>query len=157
MEKAKVAFSRLPNGDHLFQQCINSPLSIVEAVEKTQQSQKERKSTKILEGLQKHTSWLQNLSSVVDVAVQTQAGVACPIWAPLKFVLLVVNQNSRASDEITRLLETIAGCFRQIELYRELGMDPTLQVPLLALFTDVVDFSLTAIQHFGRRSLSECY
>lgn len=157
VKKAKHAFSKLPNGDQLFQQCVKSPLSIVEAVESAQQTQKKKKSTKILECLQRHTSWLQNISSVVDVAVQTKADIACPIWAPLKFAILVVNQDSKASEEITRFLDTTGNCFRQIELYKELGLDPTLQIPLLALFADVVEFSLKAIEHFGRRSLSEYY
>ncbi|KKY18716.1 putative nacht domain protein [Diplodia seriata] len=151
VEKAKDAFSRLPNGDQVFLKCINSPFSIVEAVEEIQASQKGRKSARVLEGLQKYTSWLQNLSSVVDVAVQTQAGVTCPVWAPLKFVLQVVQDNSRASEEIARLLETLAGCIRKIQLFEELGLDPTLQIPLLELFADVVDFSVKALEYFGRR------
>ncbi|KAF2877267.1 hypothetical protein BDV95DRAFT_141985 [Massariosphaeria phaeospora] len=153
VQNAKNAFSRLPNGDQTFQQCISSPVSIVDAIEKAQELQKEKKSTKILEGLQKHTAWLQNLSSVVDVVVQTEAGIGCPMWAPLKFLLQVVNQHSRAGEEIARLLHTVATCFRQVKLYQELGQDQTLHIPFLVLFTDIVDFSVQAIRYFGRSSV----
>ncbi|KAL0258646.1 hypothetical protein SLS55_006143 [Diplodia seriata] len=155
VERAKDAFARLPNGDQIFQRCINSPFSIVEAVGEIQASQKRRKSVKVFEGLQKYTAWLQNLSPVVEVAVQTQAGVTCPVWAPLKFVLLVVRDNSRASEEIARLLKTLDGCVREIQLFGELGLDPMLQIPLLELFTDVVDFSVNALEYFGRRGFHE--
>ena len=29
------------------------------------------------------------MSDAVDVVVQTQAGIGCPLWAPIKFVLKV--------------------------------------------------------------------
>lgn len=58
-------------------------------VEQKRQSQKKKKSTKFLSKLQKYSTWLQNISAVVDVAVQTQAGFGCPLWAPIKFILKV--------------------------------------------------------------------
>jgi hypothetical protein len=29
------------------------------------------------------------MSDAVDIVVQTQAGIGCPLWAPIKFVLKV--------------------------------------------------------------------
>lgn len=58
-------------------------------VEKERQLHDKRKSIKILGKLQQYTTWLQNIERVVDVAVQTQAGIACPLWAPIKLVLKV--------------------------------------------------------------------
>jgi hypothetical protein len=29
------------------------------------------------------------MSDAIDIVVQTQAGVGCPLWAPIKFVLKV--------------------------------------------------------------------
>ena len=62
---------------------------ILSAIEQKCQSYKKRKSTKFLEKVQKHTAWLQNISEAVDIAVQTQAGIGCPLWAPIKLVLKV--------------------------------------------------------------------
>ena len=42
-----------------------------------------------MEMVQKYTAWLQNISDVVDVAVQTKAEIGCPLWAPIKLVLKV--------------------------------------------------------------------
>lgn len=64
-------------------------MEVLNTVEQKRQSQKKKKSTKFLSKLQKYTTWLQNMSAVVDVAVQTQAGVGCPLWAPIKFILKV--------------------------------------------------------------------
>lgn len=92
IERAHAAFSRLPRGDAIFQQCITSDESVVDVVKTIKedyQSYKIKKSTQLLERFQKHTLWLQNISGVVDVAVQTQASIACPVWAPIKFVLKV--------------------------------------------------------------------
>lgn len=73
-------------------QCVagkDTLADILSAVDQTHRSHQGKISTKFLEKLHKHTAWLQNISAVVDVAVQTQAGIACPLWAPIKFVLKV--------------------------------------------------------------------
>lgn len=92
IEEAKLAYSRLPHGDAVFRQCLEGKETLVEdlnIVEQKRQSQKKKKSTKFLSKLQKYSTWLQNISAVVDVAVQTQAGFGCPLWAPIKFILKV--------------------------------------------------------------------
>ena len=76
----------------MFRQCVEGKETLGEVlntVERKCQSHKKKKSTKFLEKLQKHTTWLQNISVVVDIAVQTQAGIGCPLWAPIRFVLKV--------------------------------------------------------------------
>jgi hypothetical protein len=92
IEKARVAFSQLPNGDAIFQQCLNGQESIPDilaTVARRHGSYRSRKCTQLLEAFQRHTTWLQNISAVVDIVVQTQSGIGCPLWAPVKFVLQV--------------------------------------------------------------------
>ncbi len=92
VENARLAFSRLPGGDATFRWCVGHPNTVADVVkEVTQRYQfyKEKRSTRLLERFQQHTLWLQNISGVVDIAVQTQAGIGCPLWAPIKFVLIV--------------------------------------------------------------------
>jgi hypothetical protein len=104
--KARAAFSQLPNGDVIFQQCINGQESITDilaTVARRHGSYRSRKCTQLLEAFQRHTTWLQNISEVVDVVVQTQSGIGCPLWAPVKFVLqarsrLLVHQRMVLSD-----------------------------------------------------------
>ena len=88
----KSAYTRLPHSDAMFQHCLDGKETLAEvitAVEQKSQAFKRKKSVRCLQKLQKHTTWLQNISSVVDIAVQTQAGIGCPLWAPIKFVLKV--------------------------------------------------------------------
>ena len=98
IEKAKLAYSSLPHGDAIFQQCVEGKETLAEVlstVEQKWQSHRKKKSTKLLSKLQKYTTWLQNISAVVEVAVQTQAGVGCPLWAPIKFILKVNKSLQR--------------------------------------------------------------
>ena len=48
-----------------------------------------KKSSAVAQKFEKYTMWLQNFSGVIDVVAQTQAGIGCPVWAPVKFVLQV--------------------------------------------------------------------
>jgi hypothetical protein len=92
VENARSAFLCLPKGDALFEKCIAQPDTLPEVIKMMSQnyrSFKNRRTTRLLEQLQRNTLWLQNFSGVVDVVVQTQAGIGCPLWAPLKLVLLV--------------------------------------------------------------------
>lgn len=92
IKDARSAFSKLPNGDAVFRQCIEQEETLLQVLEKVSQKRhlyEKKKSTKLLKGFQKYTLWLQNMGSVIDVVVQTQAGIGCPVWAPVKFVLKV--------------------------------------------------------------------
>jgi len=90
----------------VFQDCVQNQdtiVNVVEAVTLKYTMYKRKRSTRILERFQKYTVWLQNMSSAIDIAVQTQAGIACPVWTPIKFVLRV---NTIAS--LTACMLTLA-------------------------------------------------
>ena len=92
IEEAKSAYLRLPHGDAAFQECVAGKENLGEilaTVQQKRQSFGKRKTTKFLQKVQKYTVWLHNISGVVDIAVQSQAGIGCPLWAPIKFVLKV--------------------------------------------------------------------
>lgn len=66
------------------------PIGAIVQVLSTDYTAHERKrSTRFLVRFQRYTQWLQNISSVVDIAVQSQAGILCPLWAPVKYILQV--------------------------------------------------------------------
>lgn len=101
---AQAAFSQLPNGDALFRQCLASPSpvrDVVKALEQKQAGQKSKKHSKFLVKFQQYTQWMQNFSTVIDVVVQTNAGIGCPVWGPIKFLLEVIpldiNMDSLSS------------------------------------------------------------
>jgi hypothetical protein len=92
IDKAKAAFAKLPGGDRLFQQCVNDQgtvLEVVEALHKQCAIHKRKKFTRILESFRRYTSWMNSISGSVNVAVQPSLGIACPLWAPIKFILKV--------------------------------------------------------------------
>ncbi len=153
---ARSAFARLPNGGEVFRECVSQQDSVIEVVKtvlRAQESHASKTSTRILQRFEKYTSWLQNMSTVVDVAVQTHAGLACPIWAPIKFVLKVSRDHSNAAEQILRLIQTISDSFPRFEIYEKLGADPVLQASLLNIFTDVVEFSVLAAHFFKQRAV----
>ncbi|KAF4537500.1 Tetratricopeptide-like helical protein [Lasiodiplodia theobromae] len=152
IEAAKESFSRLPDGDEIFQKCKTGQLSILDVVKAAQGSFRNKKSTERLESLEKHVAWLQGLSSVIDAAVQTKADLMCPVWAPIKFVLKVSNDHSRTTDQILLMLDTIVEGMGHASLYKDLESDADIDTALLALFKDVVDYCIQATEFFGRSS-----
>ncbi|KAF8853289.1 hypothetical protein BDZ45DRAFT_81093 [Acephala macrosclerotiorum] len=153
IEKARLSFSNLPTGDAIFQQCINQADSIhdvVESVIQTSRFYKRRQSTRLLQKFEQHTQFLQNASDIVDIVVQTQAGIGCPLWAPIKFVLKVSKDHAQAAEQVLNLIEVISENHPRFEIYGKLPPDPILQIALLNIFTDVVEFSVRAFRFFRR-------
>lgn len=92
IQNARSAFSRLTRKHAVFKQCIfenDSVIEVVKAIEEKYWSHRSSRSTRILQGFRRYTIWLETISDVVDTVVQIQAGIACPLWAPIKFVLKV--------------------------------------------------------------------
>jgi hypothetical protein len=92
VEEARLTFAKLPGEDALFQQCVSQDDAVIEMVNGLQRkykSHRRKKSSLLVERFERYTTWLQNFSGVVDVVAQTEAGIGCPIWAPVKFVLQV--------------------------------------------------------------------
>jgi hypothetical protein len=92
VDNAKATFARLPGGEAIFQQCIDSKEPVHEIVESLYKKcgvHKRKKFTRLLTGFQRYTSWMNSIASSIDVAVQASSGIACPVWAPIKFILKV--------------------------------------------------------------------
>jgi hypothetical protein len=91
IKNAQLVFEKLPNGDALFQKCISSDNG-VETLAKELESRcaaHNKRRPKLLRQFEKSSAWLRNFSTVVDIVVQTEAGIGCPIWAPIKLILMV--------------------------------------------------------------------
>ncbi|KAL1623952.1 hypothetical protein SLS56_008077 [Neofusicoccum ribis] len=107
----------------------------------------------MLEKFQDYTASLQGLSDVVDMAVQTKADFLCPIWAPIKFILKVSDNHTRAIEQILLMLDTVSDAMGHVKLYEELKPDPDVSAALLRLFTGIVDYYIRSAQFFGRRTI----
>lgn len=65
----------------------------------------------------------------------------------------ISNDHSKATEHVSNLLESIIESLPRLEVYEKLQSDKILQVTLLNIFIDVVDFSVRAIQIFRRETL----
>ena len=63
------------------------------------------------------------------------------------------NDHSKATEQVSNLLESITESLPRLEVYEKLQSDNILQVALLNIFIDVVDFSVVAFQFFRRGTL----
>ncbi len=65
----------------------------------------------------------------------------------------ISNDHSKATEQVSNLLESITENLPRLEVYEKLQSDNILQVALLNIYTDVVDFSVRAFQFFQQRTL----
>ncbi|CCX07074.1 Similar to predicted protein [Trichoderma reesei QM6a]; acc. no. EGR45656 [Pyronema omphalodes CBS 100304] len=86
--------------------------------------------------------------SSIDVAVNISAGIACPLWAPLKYVLLVAIDYVRAAEEILRMMETLKRHTDRFNIYQKLHDSQSVQIALLRVYTDIVKFSVELSRYF---------
>ncbi|KAF1998512.1 hypothetical protein P154DRAFT_564670 [Amniculicola lignicola CBS 123094] len=154
--RAQVAFQKLPHGDALFQQCASGNISIdtvLETLRHKAASSRRKKSARLLDTFHRTTAWMLNIAPSIDVAVNTSAGIACPIWAPIKFVLMAVRENATAVENILDVIQDIADNLPRLDLYKQFQGDPTFQAALVNLFADITEFSTRAYQFFKRKSI----
>lgn len=92
IERAGSVFAQLRGGSQLFQECVDKADTIsqlIKSIEERYERRRNKTSSRLLEHFRKQAAWLQNLSNIIDIAVQAQAEILCPIWAPIRFLLQV--------------------------------------------------------------------
>ena len=67
----------------------------------------------------------------------------------------VSDNHIQAAEMILRLVQTISENMPRFNVYEELLPDPALDVALLQIFTDVVEFSVLSLRYFERRRLGQ--
>jgi len=156
--RAKAAFQNLPHGNDLFQQCVLNKITIeavFEEIRRNSLGHKRKLSTVALDRFHHCTAWMLNISKPIDVAVNASAGIACPVWAPIKFVLLVSQDNATATESIISVIQSIADNLPRLDLYQRFQGDESFQVALVNLFADITEFASLAHQFFRKRTASE--
>ena len=58
-------------------------------------------------------------------------------------------------EQILHIIETISDNLPRFEIYEKLNSDPALQIALLNIFTDVVEFTVRILQHLKRGTLGK--
>ncbi len=154
MHSCHAVFSQFPQGDHLFQQCLQSPdpvADILQALSRDHESHQSKRTERCLRQFQRLTQWLQDFSGVIDVLVATHAGIGCPIWVPVKFVLLTSKYYDKITEEVISMIEKISGLLPRLKIYEGLSPEPELQVALLDLFTDMIKFCVLTLKYTSRK------
>lgn len=65
----------------------------------------------------------------------------------------VSKDHAQAAEQVLNLIEVISENHPRFEIYGKLPPDPVLQITLLNIFTDVVEFSVRAFRFFRRSAL----
>ena len=65
----------------------------------------------------------------------------------------ISKDHAQAAEQVLNLIEVISENHPRFEIYGKLPPDPILQVALLNIFTDVVEFCVRAIWFFKRNAL----
>ncbi|KAH6698319.1 hypothetical protein BKA61DRAFT_622021 [Leptodontidium sp. MPI-SDFR-AT-0119] len=157
IQAAKAAFSSLSDGNVIFQQYLEStePIStVVQGLLAKHGSQRDKRCARILENFQKYTLWLQNMAPAIDVAVNTSSGIACPVWAPIKYILKLSKDHFDALERILRMIETISDCLPRLRIYEKLNKHPALQTAFLRLFTSIINFSVVTLRYLNRNAFA---
>ncbi|VUC20488.1 unnamed protein product [Clonostachys rosea] len=89
----------------------------------------------------------------MDGAVQSRADLLCPVWAPIQLLLLASNFHAQVDQQITTIIEIITESLPRLELYKKLESDKGLQIALLNIFTDIVEFCAVTYKYFKRGTL----
>ncbi|KAF2261856.1 hypothetical protein CC78DRAFT_535313 [Lojkania enalia] len=95
---------------------------------------------------------MTSIERSVDVAVQAMAGIGCPVWAPIKAVLKISEDYGVAAEQILGVVEMMSENLPRLEIYAKLRLHPVLQIAMLNVFTDVIEFSIKAYKFFQRNA-----
>ncbi|CAH0044725.1 unnamed protein product [Clonostachys solani] len=144
--RAAAAFAQLRGSNDLLQECINNATNVselVESIERRHKQLEKKPSSKLLALLQKHTTWLDSLSGLIDGAVKARADLLCP----------ASNFHAQVAQQITAMIEIITESLPRLDLYKKLQSDKGLQIALLNIFTDIVEFCAATYKYFKHRTL----
>ena len=172
VQRVRSRFGELKEEDTLFTEAQNQQDAVAQILKAMKNKYDHRRSKRrgLVEKFERYTQWLQNFSEIVDTLVQTQAGIGCPVWAPIKLVLQVSLKLSGArtlllmrfktsqwhsdvAEQTLSMIQIIFDTLPRLDLYEQLKTDASLRAALLHIYSDVLDFSLCVIRFVKRNTL----
>ncbi|KAK5993028.1 Vegetative incompatibility HET-E-1-like protein [Cladobotryum mycophilum] len=154
--RARSEFAKWNDSNKSFQNFLKQGSNISDLVQYVQNNynqEKKKASFRLLEQVQPQLDLLQAFSTMVDATVYAQSGIACPMWAPITFVLKIANLHSSLAKQITKMIDTIVKSLPRFDVYQQLQPDTKVQTALLNVFTEVLIFSFKAHRFFKRNML----
>ena len=182
VQRVRSTFGELKKGDALFAQAQDQQDAVSEILKVVKEKYDRRRSKRraLVEKFERYIQWLQNFSEIVDTLAQTQAGIGCPVWAPIKVILQVSlssaphpdncssqsikiilllttlktsQWHSDVAEQILSMIQIISNALPRLDLYEQLKTDASLQDALLNVYSDVLDFSLRVLRFVKRNTL----
>jgi hypothetical protein len=146
-------------------------MDVLESLKHQQGRSGRKKSIRLLEKFNACMQWLHNISGVIDIACQINPVMACPAWAPIKFILIVSRHerdfedhtklcqiskgHSDAIELIVRVFQSVSESCIRFQLYGSLASHHIMRNTLLEFYTGVLDFAALAYKYFTKRAMSE--
>ncbi|KAJ5379867.1 uncharacterized protein N7496_002295 [Penicillium cataractarum] len=102
--------------DPLKQQQFQAPTTVEECLEGiVLNGQKRRSFTRILEFLRPLVDPLKRFEGAIDVVVQVNAGIASPIWGPLRVAITIASQHLATLETLVIIVDKIAHSVQRYE------------------------------------------
>lgn len=93
---------------------------------------------------------LKRFESAIDVIVQVNAGIASPIWGPLRIVITLSADHFRTLESIAMIIHRIISSLQRFSKYEELFENNQLvQDAIGALYCDYLDFCVRVTRFYS--------
>ncbi len=102
---------------------------------------------------------LKKFEGAIDVMVQTNSGIASPVWGPLRIVITLASDRMATLENLTILLERIVGPLERFKNYEVLfKSNAAVQKAIGNLYCDLINFCTSVVKYHSRSSVRMfCY
>ncbi|KAI8629690.1 hypothetical protein F5Y19DRAFT_74123 [Xylariaceae sp. FL1651] len=112
------------------------------------------KLTRILDLLRPAVDPLKRFEGAIDVVVQVNAGIASPIWGPLRVVINLAADYFRTLESIAMIIHKIISSLQRFSKYEELfTRNELVQNAIGGLYCDFLDFCVRVATFYSTSSL----
>ena len=110
--------------------------------------------TQLLELIRPLIDPLKRFEGAIDVIVQTNGGIASPIWGPLRMAIKLASDHIKTLESLAMVLYRIVGSLGRFTNYETLfKTNSAVQKAIGALYSDLIDFCTRVVQFHSRSSL----
>ena len=101
---------------------------------------------------------VKKFEAVVDVIVQVNAGIASPIWGPLRLALGLASERLATLQNITTLLERLVEPLSRFQTYEALfRSNAAVHRAICNLYTHLIVFFAAIIRYHSQSSLRKLH
>ncbi|KAI1804742.1 hypothetical protein F4811DRAFT_552613 [Daldinia bambusicola] len=111
------------------------------------------KLSRILELMRPAIEPLKRFESAVDVIVQVNAGIASPIWGPLRIVITLAADHFHTLESVAMIVHRVISSLQRFSKYEEMFEKSKLvQDAIGALYCDYIDFCVRVTRFYSASS-----